>query len=90
MKNTVTIKQIEEDIERALSQKLSPVEKGRIYTKALITYAQLKKELDMAYLETLNKSIQLLGDLMQEEKTQNDEIKKESIRRKLQEIDDMD
>jgi hypothetical protein len=85
-----TVEDLEHAIEKALSQKLTSVEKGRIYSEALITYLKIKNEIDTAYLETLENSMQMLGKLMEEEKTQNDEIQKESIRKKLQEIEDMD
>ncbi len=90
MTQAKTVEDLKKEIEQALTQKLTSVEKGKIYTDALVTYLRIKNEVDAAYLETLENSMQLLGNLMKEEKTQNDEIQKESIRKKLQEIEDMD
>jgi hypothetical protein len=90
MTQAKTAEDLKKEIEQALTQKLTSVEKGKIYTDALVTYLRIKNEVDAAYLETLENSMQLLGNLMKEEKTQNDEIQKESIRKKLQEIEDMD
>ncbi|MBU3668954.1 MAG: hypothetical protein FGM57_03225 [Candidatus Taylorbacteria bacterium] len=85
-----SIKEIEKAIDKALSQKLTSAEKGKIYTESLMAYLAIKNEVDKAYLESLESGMRSLSELMSEEKKEGDEIEKNVIRQKLQEIDDMD
>ncbi len=74
----------------AIQEPLTSEEKGKIYTDTLLAYLSIKNDLDQAYLETIESGLHSLGQLIESEKKQNDLIEEDIIRKKLQEIDDLD
>lgn len=86
----MSVQELEKMIDSALSENLTSIEKGKVYTEAILAYMHIKNEVDKVYLETIEKGMQSLSELIDNEKKDVDEVEKDVIRQKLQEIDDMD
>lgn len=77
-------------IDEALDSDFSSAEKGEILTNLAYSYLQMTNEVQAAYLETLEASIQSLQKVDADDKNAKEYLKIEKVRRKLQEIDDLD
>jgi hypothetical protein len=89
-KQIFTVEELRSLIDKTLEKPLSSEERGRIYTDALLTYIQIKNEIDTAYLETLETGLAKLKELLDHERIQKNDVEKAVIRQKLQEINDLD
>lgn len=73
-----------------LSVDLTDMERGEIYTQLTLLYIDTVNETNEVYRKSLELALAATKKLKDKEKGLNDEIKTIGVKRRLQEIDDLD